>query len=695
MQKNIFFFFHGFLYFLLIIYCVLWYNNKGNVVRGGMMSIADRIQEIREKINQASEAYYVFDKPIMEDYEYDKLMQELIALEEANPELKTADSPTNRIGGEILTKFEKVVHTQKMMSLADAFSYEELREFDGRVKSVAPEATYLCELKIDGLSVSLKYEDGFLVQGATRGNGSVGENITHNVKTIKSIPLKLKESLSLEVRGEIYMPKKSFIALNLEREQNEEELFANCRNAAAGSVRQLDSRIAAKRNLDVFLYYYLNQKVETQEQALTEMRNLGFRVNPLFRHCATIQEVISYIEEMGTSRTDLPYDIDGIVVKVNEMHLHDIIGETVKYPKWAIAYKFPPEEVTTKLLDITFQVGRSGVITPVANFTPVFVQGSLISKATLHNEDYILAKDIHIGDTVIIRKAGDVIPEVVRPVAENRTRECTPFKMIEVCPSCGSLLKRAPDEADYYCLNPNCEEKLINKLIHFASKPAYNIDSLGDKLVKQLYQAGFIRTIADIFTLKDHYDALIVLPGLGKKSIDHLLEAIETSKQNNLDQLLFGLGIRHCGGKISKLLCRKFKTMDGLLQATYEEIISIGDIGDAIAVEFVSFMANSENRALIEKLKEFGLNMEYEFGEVKQNYFTSKKCVLTGTLLSMGRSEAKKLIEGFGGSLSESVSKKTDILILGENPGSKYDKAKQLGIYIMNEEEFLEKIKEE
>lgn len=658
------------------------------------MLFLNRINELKEILNEASEAYYVYDNPIMEDYEYDKLLDELIKLEDEHPELKTADSPTNRIGGEVLSKFVKVTHTEKMMSLADAFSYDDLRAFDERVKAVAANATYLCELKIDGLSVSLKYENGILVQGATRGNGSVGENITHNVKTIKSIPLKLKNDLSLEVRGEIFMPKKSFIALNLEREANEEELFANCRNAAAGSVRQLDSSIAAKRNLDAFLYYYLNQDVKTQEDSLIEMKNLGFKVNPLYRHCNNIDEVISYIEEMGASRPDLPYDIDGIVIKVNEMDLHTIIGETVKYPKWAIAYKFPPEEVSTKLLEITFQVGRTGVITPVANFKPVFVQGSLISKATLHNEDYILAKDIHINDTVIIRKAGDVIPEVVKPIIEERNSDCIPFKMIDYCPCCNSKLSRIEGEADYYCINPECNEKLINKLIHFASKPAYNIDSLGDKLCEQLYNAGYLNKISDIFRLKDKYNELIVLPGLGQKSIDNLLSAIEASKNNNLDQLIFGLGIRHCGAKISKLLCKKFKDIDGLINSTYEDIISIGDIGDAIAVEFRKYMDNPDNIALINELKELGLKMTFDMGEIKENYFTNKKCVLTGTLASMGRGDAKKLIEGFGGALSDSVSKKTDILILGENPGSKYDKAVKLGIYIMKEEEFLEKIKE-
>ena len=657
------------------------------------MDAKNRIEELKEILNQASIDYYVNDNPKMEDYEYDRLMAELIDLEDKNPDLKTPDSPTNRIGGEVLSKFEKVVHPNKMMSLADAFSYDELRDFDKRVKAVAPSATYLCELKIDGLSVSLRYENGVLRLGATRGNGSVGENITHNVKTIKSIPLKLSKPLTLEVRGEIFMPRDSFIKLNLEREENEEELFANCRNAAAGSVRQLDSKVAASRNLDAFLYYNLDQNVKTQEEALTSMKEIGFKVNPLYKHCNNIDEVISYIEEMGEKRPNLPYDIDGIVIKVNEMDLHDIIGETVKYPKWAIAYKFPPEEVSTKLTDIIFQVGRTGVITPVAIFKPVFVQGSLISKATLHNEDYIKEKDIHINDTVIIHKAGDVIPEVVKPIVEERGQDLIEFKMIDKCPCCGSQLVRIPGEADYYCLNDYCEDKIVNKIIHFASKPAYNIDSLGDKLCEQLFQAGFITDIASIFRLKTQYESLIVLPGLGEKSINKLIEAVEESKKNNLDLLLFGLGIRHVGAKASKLICKRFKNMDGIMNATLDELVAIPDVGDAIANSLYEYMHNEKSISLINQLRELGLNMEYDAGEIKENYFTNKKCVLTGTLSSMGRSEAKKLIESFGGQLSESVSKKTDILILGENPGSKYDKAKELGIYIMEEPEFLERIK--
>lgn len=653
-----------------------------------------KIEEIKDKINKASYEYYVLDKPTITDYEYDVLMNELIQMENQYPELKTSDSPTNKVGGEVLSKFEKVAHSSKMMSLADAFSYDELRLFDQRVRAVAPSISYCCELKIDGLSVAIKYEEGKMIQAATRGNGSIGENITSNVKTIKSIPLKLQSPQTCEVRGEIFMPKASFHALNEDRALNEEDLFANCRNAAAGSIRQLDSKVAAKRNLDAFLYYLIDVPVPTQVDSLLRLRDLGFRVNPNYKLCKTIDEVIDYIEEIGKIRDALPYDIDGIVLKVNEKNQYEAIGETVKYPKWAIAYKFPPEEVSTELLDITFQVGRSGVITPVANFKPVFVQGSLISKATLHNEDYVLAKDIHIHDQVIIRKAGDVIPEVVRPVLEQRPSDAIPFKMIDICPSCGMTIFRKENEADYYCLNPNCEEKLVNRLIHFASKPAYNIDSLGDRLVLQLYQSGYLKSIPDIFNLKNHYDELILLPGLGKKSIDNLLLAIESSKKNNLNHLIFGLGIRHCGSKISTLLCKKFKTIDALMQASFDDIAAIPDIGEVIAFEFSEYMKLESTRDLMDKLKSFGLNMIYEMGDIKENYFTNKKCVLTGTLTSMGRTDAKKLIEDSGGTLSESVSKNTDILILGENPGSKYEKAKKLGIYIMEEEEFLSKMKE-
>lgn len=656
------------------------------------MDLKERLNEIKDILNKASEAYYTKDQPIMEDYEYDKLMNELIKIEEENPELKTLDSPTNRIGGEVLTKFKKVNHEVKMASLADAFSFDELIEFDKRVKEVCPLATYLCELKIDGLSVSLKYENGILVRGATRGNGLVGEDITHNVRTIKSIPLKIKENLSLEVRGEIFMPRESLKKLNLEREEAGEEIFANCRNAAAGSVRQLDSKVAKKRNLDSFIYYYMEDDIDTQEDSLKRMNNLGFNVNPNYCHAKNIDEVISYINKMGEMRPTLAYDIDGIVIKVNELEYHDLIGETIKYPKWAIAYKFPPEEVKTELLDIIYQVGRTGVITPVGVFKPVALAGSIVSKATLHNEDYIKMKDVHIGDIVTLHKAGDVIPEVVGPVLDER-KEIKPFVMIDKCPCCNMPIERIEGEADYYCLNPKCPDKLINKLIHFASKAAYNIDSLGDKLSRQLFELGYLTDIASIFNLELNYNELVLIPGLGEKSVSHLIEAINEAKKNNLDRLVFGLGIRHVGAKAATIISKKFKTIDGIKEATFEELSSLDDIGEVIARCVVSWFSDETNLALIEKLKLYGLNMEYVGEEIVEGFFTGKKVVLTGTI-SIPRDEAKAFIIKMGGKVSESVSKKTDIVIAGEAAGSKLDKAKELGIYIMDDNEFQEKIKE-
>ncbi len=656
-----------------------------------MPTIEERLNEIKEILNKASEAYYTKDMPIMEDYEYDKLMNELIKIEEEHPELKTLDSPTNRIGGEVLTKFKKVTHETKMASLSDAFSYEELYDFDKRVKEVAPEAKYLCELKIDGLSVSLKYSNGILVEASTRGNGLVGEDITHNVRTIKSVPLKLKNNDSLEVRGEIYMPRESLRKLNLEREEAGEDIFANCRNAAAGSVRQLDSKVASKRNLDAFLYYYMEDDILTQEEALIKMRELGFNVNPNYMLCNSMDDVIKYIEKMGELRPNLPYDIDGIVIKVNQLELHSIIGETVKYPKWAIAYKFPPEEVKTQLLDIIYQVGRTGVITPVGVFKPVSLAGSVVSKATLHNEDYIKMKDVHIGDIVTLHKAGDVIPEVVGPVLEER-KEIKPFVMIDKCPCCGEALKRYEGEADWYCINPLCKDKLINKLIHFASKPAYNIDSLGDKLSRLLFELGYLTDVSSIFNLKFNYNELVNIPGLGEKSITNLLNAIEESKKNNLDRLVFGLGIRHVGAKAALIISKRFKDIDGIINATFEELSNLDDIGEVIARCVVDYFNNPLNLELIERLKNLGLNTKYIGEELIEGFFTGKKVVLTGTI-SMPRDEAKMLIMKQGGKISESVSKKTDIVIAGEAAGSKLDKAKELGIYIMDDKEFQEKIK--
>lgn len=659
------------------------------------MDIKQRMEELVEILEKANYDYYVLDKPTLEDYEYDRMMVELERLEREYPELKMEHSPTSRVGGEVLKKFESVTHDEPMMSLADAFSFDDLRDFDQRVRKVYAEATYVCELKIDGLSVSLKYVDGNLVQAATRGNGVKGENITANVKTIKSIPLKLRAPITAEVRGEIFMPKKSFKKLNEERALNEEDLFANCRNAAAGSVRQLDSKIAAKRNLDAFLYYLTSGiDASTQEESLLKMKEIGFKVNPLYRVCKTIDEVFDFITLIGKKREELEYDIDGIVLKVDDLASHEEIGVTAKYPKWAIAYKFPPEEVHTRLKEITFQVGRTGNITPVANFEPVFVQGSLISRATLHNEDFIKDRDIHINDMVVIRKAGDVIPEVVKALPEMRDGKEIPFVMIKNCPCCGRELRRNEGEADWFCDNVSCTEKLINGLIHFASKPAYDIDTLGDKMVSLLYENNYIKSIPDIFKLKQYKDELILLDRMGKKSVEKLLDAIEQSKNNELDRLLFGLGIRHCGAKVSKLLANEFGSLERIMNVTFEEILQIDAIGEVIAYEISSYFLNEDNRRMVNELMCLGLNTTQDKIEVKESFFTGKKVVLTGTLSSFERNDAKKIIESLGGKTVDSVSKNTNIVLAGDKAGSKLDKAKALGIYIMTEEEFKKIIEE-
>lgn len=656
------------------------------------MNLEDRYIELVNILNKAGIEYYESDNPTMSDYEYDMLMKELLEIENANPNIKLDNSPSNKIGGEVLDKFKKVTHDTPMMSLGDVFSKEELADFIQKIKDKTPEATFLCELKIDGLSVSLIYEDGKLIRAATRGNGKVGEDVTHNVKTIKTIPLSIDYLEHLEVRGEIFMPKKSLIKLNLERQEREEELFANCRNAAAGSIRQLDSKVAAKRNLDAFLYYYMKE-VDTQEESLIQMKKLGFKVNDLYRHCQNFEEISKYIDDMEKLRDSLPYDIDGIVIKVNEMNLHDVIGYTVKVPKWAIAYKFKPEEAETVLESVSFQVGRSGVITPVANFKSVLVQGSMISKATLHNEDYMNTKDLHEGDTIIIHKAGDVIPEVVRVDVSKRKAGAKKILMTKECPCCHSVLRKLDTEADYFCVNPLCEDKIINSLIHFASKGAYNIDTLGEKIVRLLYDNNFLRTISDIFKLKNRKDELMNLPKFGEKSVLKLLDNIEKSKENQLNDLVFGLGIPNVGSKTAKVLCEKYENIDRLMVASEEELSNINEIGSVIAFEVSNYFKNPDNVKLINELKELGLRMDYEVTKIKNSFFTGKKVVLTGTLSKYGRNEAKKLLEENGASVSSSVSKNTDIVICGESAGSKLDKAKELGVRVVFEDEFLELIK--
>ena len=657
-----------------------------------MENVLKRVQELTEILEKANYDYYVLDNPTLLDWQFDSYMQELLSLEAKYPEYAFPNSPTKRVGGTVASQFVKVTHQRPMMSLGNVFNEAEILDFDRKVKEVVSNATYTCELKIDGLSGSIIYEDGNLVLGATRGNGVVGENITQNIKTIRTVPLRLKDNSSFEVRGEIYMSNQSFDELNEKCRRAGEEPFANPRNAAAGSVRQLDSRVAASRKLDFFAYTLLGTDHKTQDSSLEFLKDYGFQVNKEFRHCKTIQEVIDYVNDYTLKRDSLPYEIDGIVIKVNEFDLYEEIGYTAKFPKWATAYKFPPKEVKTKVESIVFQVGRTGAITPVANLTPVFVQGSTISRATLNNEDYILAKDIRVGDMVYIRKAGDVIPEVVKPSLEDRSSDLVPFKMITNCPCCGEPIVRKELEADWYCVNERCPDRLRNGLIHFASREAYNIDSLGDKLVIQLFDEGFIQTIDDMFRLGEKEEELIGLERFGKKSYDNLISAIEESKHNNLDKLLFGLGIRHVGSKTAKLICQKFKNIDAIMNASIDEIASIPNVGMVIAVALKEYFENEENIRLINALKELGLNTNFIESVVKESYFSNKKVVLTGTLASMGRDEAKAKIEEFGGVCVSSVSKNTNIVVYGENAGSKYDKAVSLGIELMNEDTLLEKL---
>ena len=656
----------------------------------------ERMNYLIKILNDASYDYYVLDDPKITDQEYDAYYRELETIEKLHPEWVLDTSPTKKVGGEVIDEFKKVEHTIPMLSLGDVFNEDEIVDFLQRIENSGISSNYVCELKIDGLSVSLKYEKGILVQGATRGNGVVGEDITHNVKTIKSIPLKLKQPLDIEVRGEIYMSKKTLEKINKERISKGEKPLQNPRNAAAGSIRQLDSKVAAKRNLDAFLYHLPNPEdfgIKTHHEALEFMKSLGFKTNPNNRIVKNINEVMAYIHEKGEIRKDLPYDIDGVVIKVDNLKDQQTLGFTARTPRWAIAYKFPAEEVLTKLNDILFTVGRTGKITPNAILDPVQLMGSTISRATLHNEDYVIKKGLMIHDTVSIRKAGDVIPEVVETKIERRTGKEIPFKMITNCPICDAKLIKKEGEVDYYCPNPNCPARHIESFIHFVSRPAMNIDGLGDRLMEDLYNFKFISTIPDIYRLSSKKDDLTKLEGYGEKSVTNLLNAIEVSKSNSLERLLFGLGIKNVGKEKAKILAKTYKTIDNLSKAKYDELVEIPDIGPIIAKNIVDYFSNEDNLKIIEELKELGLNMEYIGEELKLNEdFLDKSFVLTGTLTKLTRDEAKALIENAGGKTVGSVSKKTYAVIVGDNPGSKYDKAKSLNIPIWTEEEFLEKI---
>lgn len=655
----------------------------------------ERMNELIDIINEADYNYHTLDNPTITDQEYDKYLRELFDIEEAHPEWVRPDSPTQHAGGQVIDEFKKVTHKIPMMSLSDVFSESEVIAFDERIKKEGITPEYVCELKIDGLSVSLLYENGKLVRAATRGDGTTGEDITHNAKTIKVIPLKLKEKVSIEVRGEIFMNKETLKKLNEDRKKHNQPLLQNCRNAAAGSIRQLDSKVAAERKLDNFIYHLpnpLDYGIHTHEEALEYMRSLGFKINPNNRVVKNINEALAFIEEKGKERPNLPYDIDGIVLKVNNIDDQVRLGYTAKYPKWATAYKFPAEEVLTKLTDIIFTVGRTGQITPNAVLEPVIVAGSTISRATLHNEDYVNEKGLKIGDIVSIRKAGDVIPEVVEAKVKRRTGKEKDFVMITECPMCKTPLVKKEGQVDYYCPNNKCPARHIESLIHFASRDAMNIDGLGDSIMEDFYNFGFIGNIADIYSLKEHAKDLTRLEGYGEKSISNLLNSIETSKENSLERLLFGLGIPHVGAKTAKILAANFHTMDNLMSASLEELTTIDDIGEIIAKSIISYFNDNHHRAIVEELKDIGLNMEYLGKKIEKNpNFVNKSFVLTGTLSSLTRDEAKEIIEENGGKTVESVSKKTSVVIVGDAPGSKYQKALDLGIEIWNEEEFKSK----
>ncbi len=657
--------------------------------------IEKRIDELIKLLNKASYEYYALDNPTITDQEYDSLMDELIRLETQNPSLVRSDSPTVKIGTEVISEFKKVNHEIPMMSLGDIFNEEEVIAFDEKVRKIVPNPKYVCELKIDGLSVSLLYKNGHLVRGATRGDGTVGEDITHNVRTIRNVPLSLPEDIDIEVRGEIYMPKSSFESLNKERREKNEKEFANPRNAAAGSVRQLDSKIASSRNLSTFMYHVPEPdkyNLSNQYDSLDFMKKLTFTVNPNIVLVDSIDAVMEYISYWDKQRKELPYEIDGIVIKVNNYNDQRKLGVTAKVPKWAIAYKFPAEEVLTKVKNIEFCVGRTGKITPRADLDPVRLAGSIVRSATLNNQDYIKEKDVRIGDIVSIRKAGEIIPEVVEVKKERRTGSELPFEMIENCPICGTKLSKKENEVAYFCTNPNCDARNIEGLIHFSSRDAMNIEGFGERIVEDFYNIGFLKSIDAYYNLKNYKEDLMELEGFGEKSINNLLINIENSKKKSLEKLIFGLGIKHVGKKTSYILSEYFGNIDKLIESDVETLSNIPDVGTGIATSIVNYFSDKKNIELINKLKSYDLNMNFISKEKDINeLFNNRTFVLTGTLNGMSRNDAKELIERLGGKNTSSVSKKTDVVIVGQSPGSKYDDAVKLGITIWNEDEFIEK----
>ena len=659
----------------------------------------ERIKELREKTEYYAKKYYDDDNPEISDFEYDMLMVELRNLEKEYPELITKESLTQKVGGHVKEGFKKVTHEVPLQSLQDVFSLEDVEDFDIRMHQKAKEngieeVKYVVETKIDGLSAALEYKDGILVRGATRGNGLVGEDVTKNLKTVKTIPHKIDEKINITVRGEVFISKKDFEEMNQERQENDEELFANARNAAAGSLRQLDSKITAKRPLDIYIFNV--QKIEGKEfnshyEELEYLEKLGFNVNPVRIPCTNIEEVKKAIQKIGEMREELTFGIDGAVIKIDNLKFREILGTTVKVPRWAVAYKYPPETKETILKDIVCQVGRTGVITPMAILEPVKVAGSTISKTTLHNEDFIKEKDLKIGDTVVIQKAGDVIPEISKVVKEKRTGKEKDFEMPRVCPVCGAEAIREEGEAAVRCTGIECPAKLFRNLVHFVSREAMNIDGLGENIIQQLLEKHLIENIADIYSLS--FEEIASLKKNGKKFAQNLKNSIENSKQNDLYRLITALGIRHVGGKASKLLAKKYKTLQALAEAKFEELQEMNDIGEVMANSIREFFLQEQTTDLLKRLEDAGINTKAIEEETTDNRFEGQTFVLTGSLQKFTRKEAEDLIEKFGGNTSSSVSKKTNYVLAGEDAGSKLTKAQSLGVNIISEEEFENLIK--
>ena len=661
-----------------------------------MKQVQEEISKLVSLLNKYSYDYYVEDNPQISDTEYDTLYKQLEKLEKNHPEYILENSPTQRVGDRVLDEFEKITHKVPMLSLSNTFSTEDLRDFDARISKLVPDHSveYICELKIDGLAISIKYENGRLASAATRGDGSVGEDVTENIKTIFSIPKVLKDNRTFEVRGEVYLPRKSFELLNSERESNNEVLFANPRNAAAGSLRQLDSKITAKRRLSAFIYSIVgDESIVSQENALNTAKEYNLPVNPNFKLCKNIDEVIDYINYWTENKKNLPYDIDGIVIKVNSYSTQEEVGYTQKSPRWATAYKFPEEELATKLLDVELSVGRTGIITPVAILDPIVISGSTVSKASLHNKDIIDELDIHIGDMVVVKKAGEIIPKVVRVVRELRTEGSTKYTMPNTCPSCGQQTYIKENDPFTRCKNPDCPDQNIRRIIHFASREALNIEGLGDKVVTTLYEKGIIAHTIDLFSLER--EKLISLDRMGEKSVDNLLNAIENSKQNSLDKVIFALGILNVGKKAGKILAEKYLNLTNLMNATLDELVNLDDVGQITAESILDYLSDENNIKFINDLIKVGMNPQYEVQEVNtDNIFAGKTVVLTGKLVELTRNEAKEYLEKYGAKVTGSVTSKTDLVIAGEKAGSKLAKAEQLGIRVINEEEFANMVRE-